>query len=180
MKQTFQTRHDLIDSLKKGSVCAEIGVYKGRFSKYILESNEPEMLYMIDAWTHQGKEDYPDICNKRQGVLNMYFRRVTRRYGSRDNTTIMRMMSHDAAQEFKYPIFDWVYIDGNHSYESCLEDLIDWSKLIKDGGCLLGHDYFNSGYYGVERAVKEFLENGEWKITELTMDKHPSYKLERQ
>jgi len=36
--------------------------------------------------------------------------------------------------------FDFVYIDGNHDYESVLEDIKNSIKFIKKGGIISGHD----------------------------------------
>jgi hypothetical protein len=34
-----------------------------------------------------------------------------------------------------------VYIDGNHSYEAAVEDIALWSKKVRKGGIVSGHDY---------------------------------------
>jgi len=64
---------------------------------------------------------------------------------------------------FPEKYFDWVYIDGNHSYENVLEDLRHYLPFVKTGGLLCGDDYgsndsdpYSNG--GPERAVREFTE----------------------
>ena len=39
---------------------------------------------------------------------------------------------------------DFVFIDGNHSFEYATEDIAQWSKKVKPGGIVAGHDYWNS------------------------------------
>ena len=53
--------------------------------------------------------------------------------------------------------FDLVFVDGDHSYEGCLNDLIDTFPLVKSGGRILGPDY--AGYsLPVIQAVRDFIE----------------------
>jgi hypothetical protein len=58
---------------------------------------------------------------------------------------------------------DFVYIDGDHSYEFVSTDIKAWWPKVQSGGILAGHDYTpgNSDYghtYGVIQAVTEFAE----------------------
>lgn len=48
-------RLKLLKSMPKSAVCAEIGVWKGKFSKTILEITLPKRLHLIDPWTFQGE-----------------------------------------------------------------------------------------------------------------------------
>ena len=50
--------------------------------------------------------------------------------------------------------FDMVYVDGNHSYSSVKNDLINSSKLIKEGGILCGDD-FNIPLKDIDRDFAE-------------------------
>ena len=49
---------------------------------------------------------------------------------------------------------DLIYIDGDHSYEGCKEDILRTSKVLKDGGLFVIHDYA-PGQPGVMKAVDE-------------------------
>lgn len=51
---------------------------------------------------------------------------------------------------------DFVYIDGNHSYEACLQDLKNFFPRVKSGGLVAGHDYGAAGT-GVKKAVDEYI-----------------------
>jgi len=54
--------------------------------------------------------------------------------------------------------FDFVYVDAAHDYDSVKEDLDLWSKKVKPGGLICGHDYWAGGdvWPGVKSAVDEF------------------------
>jgi hypothetical protein len=53
--------------------------------------------------------------------------------------------------------FDWVYVDGDHSYEGCSRDLELYAPKVRSGGFLLVDDY-KTGWWGdgLIRAVDEF------------------------
>ena len=43
-------RSDFLSRLPKDAVCAEIGVFRGEFSRQILEIKAPRELHLIDGW----------------------------------------------------------------------------------------------------------------------------------
>ena len=47
----------------------------------------------------------------------------------------------DALADFEDGSLDFVYIDGDHSFKYIAEDLVEWSKKVRSGGCVSGHDY---------------------------------------
>ncbi len=49
---------------------------------------------------------------------------------------------------------DILFIDADHSYESCLADIKAWAPFVKPGGIIMGHDY-SFVFPGVKRAVHE-------------------------
>ena len=80
-----------------------------------------------------------------------------------NNKTVEIHRGFSAKAMFPEKYFDWVYIDGNHSYENVLEDLQHYLPFVKSGGFLCGDDYgsndsdpYSNG--GPERAVREFTE----------------------
>lgn len=48
----------------------------------------------------------------------------------------------DAVKDFADESLDFVYIDGNHNLKYVVEDICEWSKKVKNGGIISGHDYF--------------------------------------
>jgi len=75
---------------------------------------------------------------------------------------------------------DWVYIDGNHSHEACLEDLRCWAPKVADDGLLCGHDFAvhaaaRSSRFGVIQAVHEFVEETGYKLVAVTVEHFPTF-----
>lgn len=55
---------------------------------------------------------------------------------------------------------DYIFIDGDHSYEAVCKDLRNYFSKVKPGGIFSGHDY---SWEGVTKAVAEFQK--EFNIT---------------
>ena len=54
---------------------------------------------------------------------------------------------------------DFVFIDGDHSYEACKADILAWVPFVKRGGVIAFHD-FGSRADGVTRAIFEETKAG--------------------
>jgi predicted O-methyltransferase YrrM len=63
---------------------------------------------------------------------------------------------------FADDVFDFVFIDANHTYEAALADILAWKPKVKPGGWFAGHDHTTS-FPGVERACKEVFGEGNYK-----------------
>lgn len=149
-------RKIIIDLIEEGFVCAEIGVWRGNFSEQILEK-KPSKFHLIDPWKSQDyKERWYSI---EQEKMDKIYQSNVDKYGNLDNVMIHRAFSTDV--EFPKEYFDFVYIDGNHSYEFVLKDLEHYYKFMKKESFLTGDDY---GWTdadckeGPAKAVKEFCQ----------------------
>src|SRR4051812_25167842 len=54
---------------------------------------------------------------------------------------------------------DFIFIDGDHSYEACKADIAAWTPFVKRGGVIAFHD-FGSRADGVTRAIFEATKAG--------------------
>jgi len=54
---------------------------------------------------------------------------------------------------------DFIFIDGDHSYDACKADIEAWSPFVKRGGVIAFHD-FGSRAEGVTRAIFEETKAG--------------------
>lgn len=134
---------------------AEIGVEKGVYSEVLAKANPQLLLYCIDPW--KVYEKYSDFKN--QGQLNTNYKIAQKRL-SPYNCKIIRKSTTGALPQFKMSSLDFVYIDGNHTYEYVWEDLAGWSEKVRPGGIISGHDYRarRKEHVGVGEAVDKYTQ----------------------
>lgn len=118
---------------------AEIGVEQGVYSDVLLRENPDLFLYLVDAWqVYKGYRDHT-----RQDKLNKYMEITVERlvpYSSR--YMIIRNFSMEAIKSIADESLDFVYIDANHDFKHVTEDIFEWSKKVRKGGIVSGHDYY--------------------------------------
>jgi predicted O-methyltransferase YrrM len=125
---------------------AEIGVDKGYFSLDMCMANPGVKLYCIDPWKVYSA--YPDM--KEQHYLDVNYKITTRRLAPY-NCQIIKRSSMGVVKDFEDNSLDFVYIDGNHEHDYVLEDIREWSRKVRTGGIVSGHDY-NWKSHGKRRA----------------------------
>jgi Methyltransferase domain len=87
--------------------------------------------------------------------------------------TLLKDYSFNLARSFKDP-FDFIFIDGDHSYEACLKDFEDWYPLTSNGGFIAFHDSAavtsqpsaHKGYEGPIRVAEELKKDGRVRYVE--------------
>lgn len=154
---------------KKG---VEIGVDRGEFSVKFAELGFE--FYAVDPWLSYG--DYTD--SRGQARLDFLYEHTSRLLSPYPNTKILRETSLDAVERFPDESLDFVYIDGNHQFRYVADDLFEWSKKIKTGGVVSGHDYIytnprtQAGICHVIPVVNAFTEAYRIKDWYLIGEKH--------
>lgn len=171
MKKVFiqGTRYaSFIKVIKDSKVGAEIGVAQGHFSKHLCSTIPGLKLYSIDPYrvfsgcTHGETQD----------TMNRLYIRACNRL-VHYNCVLIREYSLEAVKMFKDGSLDFVYIDAAHDYESVYSDIKAWSKKVKTGGIVSGHDYTDPieprslGYYkevyDVKAAVNDWCKENKIK-----------------
>ncbi len=156
---------DRLSMLKKhipgGSICAEIGIAKGDFSRNILTHIKPKSLHLIEL-----SSSFVNHCENR-------FKKEI----SDGQVVIHNGFSHNMLSQFTDQFFDWVYIDGDHSYEVVKNDLLISKNKIKPNGLIMLDDYVNFSHqemlqYGVMRAVNEFCIENNFCIDGITISEN--------
>lgn len=147
-------RWDVINSLikiKNLEVGAEIGVKEGRFISFLLKNNPNLVMYSVDPRVKQlgGNETYFDWD----------FKKINKEYknniiGVENRIIEYRHFSVCAARLIADQSLDFVFIDAQHNYDSVKNDLEYWTRKVKKGGLVSGHDY-EPNFPGVVQAVQE-------------------------
>lgn len=141
-------------------VGAEIGVWSGYYSEILCKAIPNLKLYCIDSWTpyagygFSDRHGYSTILTEVTEKLKPY------------NCVLIKKFSMDAVKDFKDESLDFVYIDGNHEYKYVQEDIREWTKKVKKGGIVSGHDYYKTkrGNTGVIRAVDEYVKENNLEL----------------
>lgn len=140
-------RNSLPGLCPKDGIGIELGVWRGGFSKIILEESELGLLLSIDAW-NTGNWSGPE-----QHKLAL---RKLAKFGSR--SVVMKIDFTEAANVIPNEWADFIYIDGRHDYRSVNTDIRNWWPKLKPGGLFAGHDYEEYRNFGVIRAVDQFVK----------------------
>jgi hypothetical protein len=159
-KKVDKNRHQYINELLKNfpdGRGVEVGVFKGEFSKHIVE-NWGGTLYMVDVWQPLDEKQYNDTSNHSQNE-DVYEQAMKSIEGYEDRAIMIRTSSEIAKNLFQDGSLDFVYIDANHAYEFVKDDIKFWYPKVKSGGYLCGHDFLLIDWY----ADKNFTPNGKDK-----------------
>jgi len=144
----------------------EVGTCKGTFANIIVHRWNPNLfdsLSLVDTWAPYGAEDQ-----------NLNLRRIKRRYRRNSKVSIFQEDSVTASKNFGDGSIDWVFIDGDHSYEGVKADIEAWWPKVRLGGLFSGHDY-GKPRMGVRRAVTEFALVKGLRVHET--DNHSSWMI---
>lgn len=68
-----------------------------------------------------------------------------------------------ASKKYEDESLDFVFIDGNHSFEEVVLDINNWLPKIKKNGILAGHDYTDENY-AVKNAVNSIFPKDKIRI----------------
>lgn len=152
-----------IKRLDDNVVGLEIGTCRAESTAYLLDKC-PNIIKLYTIDPYKAYEDWNGEIT--QDVLDMFLviaQKNLKSFG--DRVEMIRETSLNAAkkisEEFDEPKFDFIFIDGDHSYEATLADCKAYYPLLKSGGFFCGHDY--QSLEDVKKAVDDFrVEN---KIT---------------
>jgi predicted O-methyltransferase YrrM len=128
-------------------VGAEIGVCKGMYSKWLSVKIRGLKLFCVDPY--KSYKEYSEYLD--QNEMDSLYKQAQQRL-AKFNCEFVKKFSMDAVKDFNDNSLDFVYIDANHAFEFVVNDIAEWSKKVKPGGIVSGHDY--SGYmFQVREAV---------------------------
>ncbi len=160
-QEELKTIASLVAAFKPKSIF-EIGTFDGR-TTLNMAAHSPEdcrivtldlpKIKMYDTELRIKSGDMKFIDKEKSG---------TRFIGTPYEKMITQVYADSAAYHYK-PMenaFDFVFIDGSHSYEYVISDTENCRKLLRNGkGVLLWHDY---GWHEVVKALNEYYKKDPW------------------
>jgi predicted O-methyltransferase YrrM len=158
-------------------VGAEIGVGDGRFSEIMCQNIPNLKLYAIDFW--KPYKDYNDY--KFRKTFHYLYATAKQKLANYD-CVLIKKYSMEAVKNFVDESLDFVFIDGNHRYDFVVDDIREWSKKVRIGGIVSGHDYYITRTHnvGVIKAVDEYTKEHKYNLKLTDWDKKNPCPDERQ
>ena len=147
----MQNRIELLKRLPKGGVVAEVGTDEGKFAAQILTIAEPLKLHVFEL----------DVTRIKPENLQAPILAGRCKIHAGDSSESLAAMPDG--------FFDWIYIDGDHSYSGVRKDIQAAVPKLKKSGLLVFNDYTvwsisSMGRCGVAKAVNEFAVQEGWRF----------------
>ncbi len=135
--------------------CANLGVFRGSTTAAMAQGAK-------DAGG--GKVYGVDLFSSAPLLKNLTIRQlkaVFKKRGIEQYVEFCKGFTSDWANKLSHVRFNFIFIDADHHYESCLQDFQLWSPLVAEGGLLAFHD---TSFNTVNRVIKEEL--GDWELVD--------------
>lgn len=144
--RVFADREALLECLPKQGIVAELGTAGGHFALEILRRCEPVELHVFDL----------DMDRLRPEV---------------EGSPLVRRHIGDSSRNLAGlpdASFDWIYVDGDHSYRGVVRDVTVAVEKLKPAGVLVFNDYVQMSpmemlAYGVVPVVNDLVADG-WDV----------------
>ena len=108
---------------------AEIGVNMGEFSYALLRHSRIKTLWSVDPWVGKTAPTYENAIS------------LLSEFGLRSRIVCETSEAAGKIARQDGEKFGFVYIDGDHLYQSVKNDIETWLPLLTTPGILAGHDY---------------------------------------
>ena len=137
----------------------EVGVHAAKNALVIFQSIPGVKLYLVEPYAdHECSIAKWGEYNKNNVSSHANARKTAHEILKNYNTEWLEMFSEDAASKIENNSLDFVYIDAEHFYDFAMLDIILWTRKIKIGGIVSGHDYdyWEPDKPKVARAVNDY------------------------
>ena len=143
----------LADVASKSKIILEIGSYQGRSTRALADNTDGK-VYAIDTWNYQ-------IYGVIESGMTTYNAFYCNLYNHIKSGKVI--MHRGTWRDYFASDYDFIFIDGDHTYESARHDIDKALRHLKPSGIIAGHDYCES-WPGVVKAVDELI--GKFNLTE--------------
>lgn len=144
--------------LEKDLIGAEIGVFQGyNLCSLLKEAPNIKKMFAIDPYIAYDASDIGD-SNYNQDLLNYSKEKsfnLIKQNNFLNRVEFIYLTSNEALKQIKDESLDFIFIDGNHSYENAYEDFCNYFIKVKPGGVFSGHDKHLPTVY---TALKNFSD----------------------
>lgn len=157
----------------------EIGAWGGAstlyWAKKLSEINLNSKIITIDLWDtyeeisndyskHHNRQKMKD-ANKDDKMYKIFLHNL--KSSKLKNISFIRGKSQDVMKLLNDQSFDIIYIDGDHSYNGCKNDILQAKRLIKNNGIICGDD-LEKQYFEIDKRYTD--KNSKDYINHKTLD----------
>jgi hypothetical protein len=140
----------------------EIGAWKGRSAAYMGAEIEFHSRFYRDKYkisldtidTFEGSEEHQELLKDEEESLYDICKKQIEPVC--DYVNIIKGDSVETSSRYEDESLDFVFIDGDHSYEGVTRDIKAYWPKVKVGGVISGHDY-EGGWVDCKKAVDDFF-----------------------
>jgi len=156
----------LVDLLKDKQelIGLEIGCYAGQNASYLLGNMKIKELHGVDPYLEYVDWNGGLTCHPGD-TAEQQANETLRSYS---NFIKHRKTSDAAIEDFENEMFDFIFIDGLHTFDQVLKDCRNYYCKLKPGGIFSGHDY--TLISAVNQAVNEFAREVNKQIQTMPTD----------
>jgi Methyltransferase domain len=179
-------RHRFLERLPKHGVGAELGVFRGAFTRQILRVARPRELHLIDGWWELHGETFPFEWGEYSDWGRLETRdahaEVERIAAAATPTRCTIHVGDDleVLAGFADAALDWAYLDSSHQYEHTLAELELLDAKVRPGGVIAGHDWIEDPQdvnHGAYLAIREFCSTNGWEVR--AVDRFTQWEIAR-
>jgi predicted O-methyltransferase YrrM len=138
----------------------EIGVFHGRTALQLAwgaRMGQRAHVTAVDPWDLPGNTYGPPFTDP--GARRWAHHHVKSLGFARD-ITLVHGFSHDAAARYDGPSVGLLFIDGDHSKDGAMSDVLNWAPHLAEGARIAVDDYEHQDWPGVKEALDELVAMG--------------------
>ena len=137
-KSIYSLYTDVPYNFGQNAVFVELGCFTGQSTIFLaqqcMRQNKNQVIYAVDIWQNM-------IGPGVEGSNFFLFWENVIKYQAEQYIRPIMYDSSRAAQMFPDRSVDFVYVDADHSYNKCWDDIVSWLPKLKLNSWIGGHDY---------------------------------------
>jgi predicted O-methyltransferase YrrM len=141
---------DYVNQRTKVEKMVEIGSYQGESTTLFALKFNPKELYAVDPFVN----GYDEFDGSSTGDFTNVVHNFNLRISQYQCINHIKDFSYAVLDKFEDNSLDFVYVDGDHTYEGVVRDIKMYLPKIKVGGFIAGHDL---GRESVTKALRNQL-----------------------
>lgn len=158
----FGTRAGIAKFLRSSFLVLEIGSWLGASTRFFAKNSS--FVISVDHWLGN-KEHQPGEWAESRKLQTLYETFIANCWENKDKILPIRTNSRLGMKLIldRGVVPDFVYVDGDHSYKGCMEDIIDANKFGRHV-VIAGDDFDYAPNAGVKHAVLDFAKENNKEV----------------